>query len=346
MRKTRFLWLVPALLLLLSSCGRAAPIVECYDGTHQHTYGACYTVQAVTCLEPGAVVRYCGICRKPEVTQVPVAADEAERDHDFSHTVVPPTEAEWGYTVKVCNACGYTVDRTDETPPRYALLTDAETDTALPQGVAAALRTDSESHLLQLSAAADTAVDAEIARRLGVALAVTALMEEGGVLLPETSVAVVTGGLAGRTYTLQQLITAFIKTGSEDTALALADACGETAADFSLRVQRRIERLGLQNSTEIHPVSGVKPQKATLYSMAVLLVRALDTPLIATALAEAVPDLSQVAGQMPAVYLTDAAGTLRVTALQRADGAYDCLLLYGALLPTDAEDRIFSLPND
>ncbi|MBE6595665.1 MAG: hypothetical protein E7644_07695 [Ruminococcaceae bacterium] len=344
MRKTRFLWLVPALLLLLSSCGRAAPIVERYDGTHQHTYGACYTVQAVTCLEPGAVVRYCGICRKPEVTQVPVAPDEADRNHDFSHTVVPPTEAEWGYTVKRCNACGYTVDRADKTPPLYALLTDAATSTALPQGVTAALRADSKSHLLQLSAAADTAVDAEIARRLGVALAVTALMEEeGSVLTADTAVAVVTGGLAGRTYTLRQLITAFIKTGSEDTALALADACGETAADFSLRVQRRIERLGLQNSAEIHPVLGAKPQKATLYGTAVLLVRALDTPLIATALAEAVPDLSQVAGQKPAVYLTDAAGTLRVTALQRADGTYDCLLLYGALLPTDAEEAILSV---
>ena len=41
----------------------------------------------------------------------------------------------------------------------------------------------------------------------------------------------------------------------------------------------------------------------TLYDTGVLLLRALDTPVIAAALAADVPDLSQVAGQDPAFYI-------------------------------------------
>lgn len=338
MRNLKFLWLVALLALLLSSCDKPGE-EKGYEADHEHSYGVAYTVRSVTCLEAGSQVRYCGICHKEESVVVAVADDVDQRAHDFSYTVVPPTESAWGYTVKLCRACGYTVDRCDEIPPLYLLATNDETVTVVPHGLSAAMWVESGTKLLPLAAAVDTAVDADIARRLGVALAVTELVEAGE-LSADAPVQVLNGGLAGRTYTLRQLIAAFVKTGSEDAAHALADACGESMADFTLRVRQRMARLGLQNSTEIYPVVGVNPQKTTLYDTAVLLVRALDTPVIAAALAEVVPDLSQIAGQTPSVYLTDAAGGLRVTALAQVDGTYRCLLLCGASLPDGAEEGI------
>lgn len=341
MRKLNVWMLLTALMLCLSSCQKWGA-TERYERDHDHTYGAYYTVKAVTCQADGQQVRYCSICRQEEVSTVSVATDMDARAHDFSYTVVEPTESEWGYTVKCCNACGYTVDRCEEKPPLYLLLSGVGMQTQVPVGVAAALRADTESHLLSLAANRDAVVDADIARRLGVALTVTELVESG-LLSEEIVVTVKTGGLAGRTYTLRQLIVAFVKNGADDAALALADACGDDAAAFEARVRMRMERLGLQGTTEIHPVSAQNASKTTLYDTAVLLARALDTPLIVEALNEGVPDLSQIAGQTPAVWLVNAAGTLRVTALQTAQGeAYDFLLLFGPALPEGAEEQFFA----
>ena len=191
------------------------------------------------------------------------------------------------------------VERADEKPPLYALLTvTGVTDTALPADLTGLVVADSATHVLAHGAGMTTVVNAETARRLALVLTVTEEMEkEGATLTPETSVTVTTGALAGRTYRVEQLLAAVVKTGQVAAAEALASVFGESVSAFCARVNVRVAKLGLSATTQVSTAPG---GTTTLYDTGVLLLRALDTPVIAAALAANVPDLSQVAGQDPA----------------------------------------------
>ena len=289
------------LLLSLVSCGGPRADYNYAEGTCEHVFGLWYDVVPVTCQQEGQRVRYCKFCHHEEVETIPIAENIAERAHDFEDTVIPPTEAAAGYTTRRCTRCGYVIERTDEKPPLYALLTvDGVTDTALPADLTGLIVTDTGTHVLTHGAATDTAVNAEVARRLALALTVTEEMEkEGATLTPDTPVTVTTGALAGRTYRVEQLLAAVVKTGQADAAAALADVFGESVSAFCARVNVRVAKLGLAGTS----VSTAPGGTTTLYDTGVLLLRALDTPLLAAALAANVPDLSQVAGQDPAFYI-------------------------------------------
>ena len=289
------------LTLSLSACGGRRADYDYAGETCDHVFGLWYDVVPVTCQTEGQRVRYCKFCHHEEVETIPIAENIAERAHDFEDTVIPPTEAAAGYTTRRCTRCGYVVERADEQPPLYALLTvDGVTDTALPAGLDGLVVTDTGSHVLAHGAGLDAAVNAETARRLALALTVTEEMEkEGATLTPQTTVTVTAGALAGRTYRVEQLLSAVVKTGQVSAAEALSSVFDESVSAFCARVNVRVAKLGLTHTA----VSTAAGGSTTLYDTGVLLARALDTPLIAAALAANVPDLSQAAGQDPVLWI-------------------------------------------
>ena len=290
------------LLLSLVSCGGPRADYNYAENACEHVWGLWYDVVPVTCVSEGQRVRYCKFCHREEVETIPIADNIAERVHDFEDTVVPPTESSGGYTTRRCTRCGYVVERADEKPPLYALLTvTGVTDTALPADLTGLVVADSATHVLTRGAGMTTAVNAETARRLALVLTVTEEMEkEGATLTPDTPVTVTTGALAGRTYRVEQLLAAVVKTGQVAAAEALASVFDESVSAFCARVGVRVAKLGLSATTQVSTAPG---GTTTLYDTGVLLLRALDTPVIAAALATSVPDLSQVAGQDPAFYI-------------------------------------------
>ena len=336
MKKRGLFCLLLCAVLLFSSCaGREAGLAYGGEAECQHIYGLWYEVVPVTCTEAGQRVRYCKLCHSEVVEPIPVAENIALRAHAFSDTVVPPTEATGGYTTRVCTRCGYVVERTDERPALYALLTvEGVTDTALPAGLVGLLQTDTHTHVLARGAGLDAVVDAAAARRLALALTVTEAMEgEGAALTPETPVTVKTGGLAGRTYRVEQLLAAVIKTGQTAPAEALADVFEESLSDFCARVNVRVAKLGLEATTHVSTAPG---GTTTLHDTGVLLARALDTPLLRGILADAVPDLSQVAGRDPVVY--SEGENLLLCGVAAADGGIVFALLAGADTESAAAD--------
>lgn len=303
MRKRAIVLLLCAVLLLNSCAGRGAGHTYA-EASCEHVYGLWYDVVPVTCVSEGQRVRYCKFCHHEETETVPVAEDITQREHAFSDTVVPPTEATAGYTTRRCTRCDYVIERTNEKPPLYALLTvEGVTDTALPTGLDGVIVTDTRTHVLTHGAGMTATVSAETARRLALALTVTEEMEKNGAeLTPDTPVTVTQGALTGRTYRVGQLLAALVKTGDLSAAEALSDIFGEDVSAFCARVNVRVAKLGLTGTSVSTAPGGI----TTLYDTAVLLARALDTPLLAGFLADAVPDLSQVAGREPAFYIESA----------------------------------------
>lgn len=342
MKKLSLLALLLATLILLSSC-KTSPAIYAYNTEdHVHVYVAEYDITPLSCTTEGLSVAYCKICRKATVKTTPIAEDIAARAHSFTDTVVPATESTEGYTVRQCRDCTYHIDRADVTPALYALLeiSGMTTDTA-PSGVEALLVSDTLSHVLSHKKLADTAVDGDLAVRLAIALTVTEELEcKGGTLTPETPISVTVGALSGNTYTVRELLFELIRTGDVNVMLALAEALGEDSSSFPARIAARATRLGVASELSITPFDTNTPDTTTLHATAVLLLRALDTPLLAEAMTAAVPALIRVAGRAPMVYFAGADGTLRVTAL-KIGGSTVFALLYGSSLPADAESDIY-----
>lgn len=334
MKKLSLAAFLSALLLLFASCAQSQ--VYLYNETsHTHIYGHWYDVEPVTCIREGSHVRYCKICRAEEVATVEIDPDVAFRVHDFAVTVHAPTECEEGYTEKHCQRCDYVVMRTDVLPPLYALLVTEQTAIVAPTGVTAAVMADTLTHALSYCTAPRTPVDAEIALRLLACLTVTRELEgEAPTLSPDTSVTVGEGSLAGRIYTVRQLLSAFLKTGHRGCLDGFATALGLSRAAFSLKMAERAEQLGLADSV-LDPFEEIGRQ-TTLIDTGTLLLRALSSQTLPDILQEAVPELCQVNGQTPALYLTDESGKLRISGFSTGDGMA-FLLLYGETLPADAE---------
>ena len=107
----------------------------------------------------------------------------------------------------------------------------------------------------------------------------------------------------------------------------------ESLSDFCARVNVRVAKLGLEATTHVSTAPG---GTTTLYDTGVLLARALDTPLLRGILADAVPDLSQVAGRDPVVY--SEGENLLLCGVAAADGGIVFALLAGADTESAAAD--------
>lgn len=341
MRLIRVIAVLLFVVLTATACAAGGKTHLYNKADHTHIFGNAYDVTPTTCQVAGTQIRYCKICHESVMQAVQLPESVELRAHAFLDTVHAPTECEEGYTVRVCSLCGYTLQRVDVRPARYALLTTQATIATPPEGVEALMLSDTATHTLAYAAGGALAVDAEIARRLAVALTVTERMEaENATLTPETQVTLISGIGAGNAFTLRELMTAWIKDGSADVARGFAVALGVDESGFMLRVSERMTRLGVKNAVNIHPFLAGAPNTATCAATTVMLARALDTPLLCESMRAAVPELVRVAGVAPAVYLAAANGTLRVSALA-TEGGYRFLVLAGKSLPYGAEDALY-----
>ena len=336
MRKLRHIAIILLLSLLFVSCGSESTYL--YDaGAHTHVYGNRYDVTPVSCVAEGEQIRYCKICHAAVTDTVGVAEDIAARAHAFSLTVVAATECEEGYTRKVCTLCDYVVERADIVPARYALLTSENTVTTAPTGALGALMSDTVSHILTLDAGRAQSVPGDLARRLAVALTVTdALSREGAALTPDSLLVLPSGVGAGNAFSVRELLFEWVASGDADVARGLATAIGGDEGAFFACVLARMERLGVENTEVSDPFSAAA--EVTLGATAVMLMRALDEPLLVEAFADTVPWHIRIAGQKPVLYVTE--GGLRVSVLKVGD-AYRFLLLFGTSMPTDLENTLF-----
>ena len=341
MRKLRCIVTVLLFSLLLVACEGGGGTYLYAGDTHTHVYGSRYDVTPVTCISAGEEIRYCKICHAAVTEAVAVPEDIAARKHAFSDTVVPPTEADEGYTKRSCTLCEYVIERTDVIPARYALLSGAATNTVAPEGAAGILMSDTATHTLVYRAGAEQAVSHETARRLAVALAIVEeLSREGTTLTADSAIPLVSGMGAGNSYTVRELLLEWVASGNADVARGFAMALDGSEAAFAARVAARLKKLGVAEHVTIDPFIADGAGKATLYATGVMLARALDEPLLCEAFAAAVPGLVRIAGEKPALYLS--LGDLRISALKTEAGVFHFLLLSGENAPTELENTLFS----
>jgi hypothetical protein len=177
-------------------------------------------------------------------------------------------------------------------------------------------------------------VDATLAKRLAVLLTVTEEIErEGGAFDQDTLVAL-TGELSGN-FSVRTLMEAWLATGESRVARAFATAFAESEQAFLARVEARLTRLGVGHEATIDVMGSAS--EVTLHALAIMLTRALATPLLVELMADEVPPLSQIAGEEPTVFFHYP--TLRVAALAR-NGGYLFLLLSGDELPDGIENEL------
>ena len=340
MRKMRLLLCLVLFSLLFCAC-TAPGTTHLYEkGTHAHVFGNRYDITPVSCVAEGVTVRYCKICHEMVTETVAVAEDVSARIHRFFDTVIPPTESAEGYTRRVCEVCEYVIERADPVPARYVLLRDENTKTAAPEGVEGILLSDTATHLLKYNVGYDRAVSPAAARRLAVALAITdELAREGTTLTADTKVALVSGAGNGNRYTVRDLLYEWIATGDTHVLNGLAFALDGSEGGFTARVNARLQKLGVSDAVLLNVFAPEGEGSATLGATTVMLARALDEPLLCEAFAESVPNLQQILGEKPQLYLS--LGDLRLSAIAGADGAYRFLVICGESLPTGVENTIF-----
>lgn len=335
MRKARLCALFLMVLLLFTACTANKTAHSYPEGAHTHVYGNRYDVVPATCRETGTVVRYCKICHGEVTEAVAVPEDIAARAHAFSDTVVAPTEATEGYTVRRCLLCDYVVERTLVVPAKYALLADEQTVITAPAGATGVMVSDTVTHVLSYHVGGDTAVSADIACVLATVLTLVDEMTcTGASVTPETNVA-----FGALNYPAKSLLFAYIEDEDTDAlrALALAIAGDETA--FAAKISARLARLGVSDGAAVNPFAPAE-NTATLGATAVLLARVLDEPLLVEGFGEAVGILQSVAGKKPALYLTSADGTLRAVAISE-EGGVRFSVVCGEALPSDYEDALY-----
>lgn len=290
MRKTGFLALLLAGLLLLSSCSGKGDTYLFGDGGHVHVYGEWYDVTPVNCLDEGEHICYCKICGESYTEKIPVVTDIAARQHTFEDTVTLPTEAEEGFTRRVCRLCGFEVERTDIVPARYALPLPGE-DLILAEGLAAQLyfntvRGDHGEITVRGAQNPTLAVSARPALYLATAL-VTAEAAGTGELSFEERVTVTAAHLAGREHgDLEEGVSVSVRelvklclggdSGADVAVATLAEHLSGTDAAFVKRLNDRMEVLGVRNKT----FSDISDEEGsiTLAETAVLLWRVLEQP--------------------------------------------------------------------
>lgn len=321
MRIVRITALLLALLFLLCACG-ARDGVHAYTEEHTHVYGHWYDATPATCQTSGVRVRYCKICHVEQSMTVRVPEDEAKRAHPYEDLRVAPTEKDSGSFSRVCTLCG----RVDEQagyviPPLYALIVDESTDTAVRDGVTAALLSDTGTHTVPvLIGDKYMTVDATFAQRYAVAF---------------TALEYVGADAATISQDMKNALGRWLRDGNVDALLTICAQVGEDETAFLATVNARMALLGANFSTtslrDVHAFSGV-----TLYSTAVLLARVLDVPLLCELSAMNVDPYDSI----EQAALTFVADGIRISALARED-RYVFLVLCGAAPSVDLERSFY-----
>ena len=340
MKKIRAIVFLLLLSLLFCACADTGKSYLYETGEHTHVFGNRYDITPVSCIAEGTEVRYCKICHESVTETVPVPEDISVRRHAFSDTVIPPTESAEGYTRRACTVCEYVVERTDVIPARYALIPLEGAVTVAPDGVDGVLFSDTASHRLTYNVGASLSVSPHLARRLAVALAITdELAREGTAFSAETLVPLISGAGNGNRYTVRALVLEWIATGDVHVLNGLAFALDGSEGGFQARVNERLKRLGVEGAVTVDVFAAEGEGKATLGATAVMLARALDEPLLCEAFSESVPNLQQIVGQKPVLYL--ALGNLRVAGILKNGVCYFSLLC-GESIPIGVENAVFS----
>ena len=349
MRKCRITAVLLLVVLLLCACDVAGDPVPYADEDHKHVYGHWYDVVPVTCVQAGTQVRYCKLCHAEQTGNVQIPEDREKQLHDFSDTVIAPTEKDWGYTTRVCTRCSYEVSSAFPVAPLYALLTDDATCTTTPDGVSALLLSHTKTHTVSYLVGRDTAIHAELLRRLAVAIPMIERMTEDGasatldttLTVTQTmleGISITTDGIyVGATLTARQLLGLFLDGGGADALNCLFALVGESKSSFSDTVSNRCALLGVAFScgdlADPATFEGV-----TLYSTAVLIARALDIEPLRMLLFENTNPHLTLSGVRPVLYFT--AAQLRVSAIPKNDG-YAFLLLCGERLDGALENTLY-----
>lgn len=343
------------LTLLLSSCQGDGDSVPYDSSDHTHVFGYWYDTVPVTCQSAGEHKRFCKICRAEEYEVVPVPEDKAAQNHRFSDTVVEPTEAEWGYTTRVCEDCAYVVEKANMRPPLYALLEGASTITAAQTGVDALLLSDTQTHTVWHLVGKDSVVNGDLARRFALSIVVVEALGDGAGQLNKSTPYVVrdaalssvdTAGrqnsdliYVGATLTVEQLLGLWLLNGGTDAAACLSDAVGESAATVLSKVNARVGQLGLTTAFS-SLVASEGYGNTTLYDTAVLFARVLDEPLLVSLLTANTNPYLTVCGVKPVAYLKTA--TLRLSAIPTEEkGEYQFLLLAGTGIAGNTEEVLY-----
>ncbi|MBR7181396.1 MAG: hypothetical protein IKD28_01270 [Clostridia bacterium] len=354
-KKLRFSVLLLALLLVLTACSGTGPSVPFDDGDCRHIYGEWYDIEALSCLDAGRQIRYCKFCHAEQEQTVQVADDINSRKHDFTDTVVPPSESAGGYTTRVCELCGHRVEMAAPTPPLYELLSGDTTKTDLPTGLGGILLCNTtDRHLAYYSGACS--VNAELARRLSVALVVSDALAAEGTTLTASSVMSVSADLLaaipvgaptkpgvfyqGASVSLEQTLGLWLSEGCADAGLMLAGFLRLTPAALVTQANARVARLLVNDISFTDLTATADFGTASLYGTAVLLCRALAEPQLAALLArDAAASYVTLAGRTPAVWFASA--TLRVSAVREGNTTY-FLLLCGDGIATGLENGYYN----
>lgn len=356
MKRTRLAALCLALVLVFAACAVENPSVPYDKGECQHVWGYWYDIEAVTCLAAGKQIRYCKLCRASQEQTLEVAIDINHRNHAFSDTVTPPTEATGGYTTRVCTLCLHRVENADPTPPLYALQADETTVTVPPTGVAGVLFSDTVTH--RLAYHAPLAVQSEFARRLAVALVVTdELARKSTVLMPfatmtvtvELLAAIPAGAVtspyvfyAGAGVSLEQTLWQWLFTGGADAALVLAEFLNMTPTQLNDAAVARTAVLGLTDTTFTSLIAPTDFGASTLHDTGTLLCRALAEETLAGILSSIAASAPKIHQKTPVVWMASAA--LRISALREGD-TVRFLLLAGEGIAYGAENSFFADPE-
>ena len=349
MRKCRMLAVLLLAVLLLCACDATGDPVPYTDEDHKHIYGHWYDVVPVSCVQAGTQVRYCKLCHAEQTGSVQIPEDREKQLHDFSDTVIPPTEKDWGYTTRVCKSCSYAVSSAFPIAPLYALLTEDTTCTTPPDGVEELLLSHTKTHTVSHLTGRDTEINAELLRRLAVAIPLVERMTaEGESITLDTALAVTqtmlegtssaTEGIyVGATVTARQLLGLFLDSGGADALSCLVALTGETKSDFSDTVTARSALLGVTLSYE-DLADAATFEGVTLYDTAVLIAKALDMEPLRALLSENTNPHLTLSGVRPVLYFT--AARLRVSAIPQGDG-YAFLLLCGERLDGALENTLY-----
>ena len=336
MKALKMMSLLLIMLVLFTSCSAAQTLYLYPSNEHTHVFGNRYAVVSADCVTEGQEVRYCKICHLCVMDTVSIPMDITTRFHDFSATVVPPTESTEGYTVLECRLCDYVVEKTDVIAPLFALKTkDGVTLQTAPSGVDALLMTSTDDLVLRYDVGGQTVVDATLARRLAVMLTITEEMEREGSDWSSDTVIALTGALSG-SFSLRTLLRAWLREGDVSVARAFAEAFGESEGAFVARVNERLQRLGVLGEVGAN-VFGTGESTATLRASAIMLARALATPLLVELFSDEVPLLLQVAGRTPTAFFDYT--TLRVVVIPD-DTGHRFLLLAGDTVAAGIENEL------
>lgn len=347
MRKASFALLLSVLLSLLCGCAGGGERFAYDAPEHTHVFGSWYDVHAVTCQTEGEHTCLCKVCGQTYTEVVTISPDIDKRAHAFADTVTPPTEAQEGYTRRVCSLCGYVVERHGQRAALFALPLPEEPRVVIENAaqVAFSFQKDAQSGNMTVNTAiaaneADTAVSAQPALCLASALvAIEAVANEE--ITEETAVIITEQMSAGRnepkfrvgsSFTVRELVKACVEDQSRVAVAALAACLEQDDNRFVDRLNARMSALGAKN-THFSGVFGTIGQ-TTVADSARLLWRVFYEDRAAKWI-QPIFSLQE----LPCVAFYDSEGFL-LYAVQNVSGAYYVCAVWAQALESGVENRL------